>query len=68
MSGDSSEDTAASDVLRLEHVLIFGLLCGMAWFIFKECFAFRRQGLHVVPAPLDEELSELVEHDEAKAD
>ena len=35
MGGDSPGDNASSDVLRIEHLIIFGLLCMMVMFIFR---------------------------------
>ena len=35
MGGAVLQDNASSDVLRIEHLIIFGLLCCMALFLFR---------------------------------
>lgn len=51
------------EVAKIEHLLIFGLLCGMAFYLAKTVFAFKSGGLSLTRS-LDAHEDELEQIDE----
>lgn len=53
----------AMEVAKVEHLLIFGLLCGMAFYLAKTIFAFKSGGLSLTRS-LDAHEDDLQQIDE----